>query len=330
MNYSTQELRKRAMEAHERGNSAIDVAEMFGVHRATVHRWIARAQQDVTLARKTGSGRRSVLSDKQYGRLLRIILKPASSFGFETDFWTSSRIIEVARKRLKVIISRSTMCKMLRASEFSYKKPERRYYEADDQRRTEWLKLTVPEIKRTIKKYRAILYFEDEATVRLTGVLARTWGPRGKRTIQKATGIRGTVPVMSALGSHGNLLFQLYDQRISSDEVLSFLSEMLKHHPRRHLVVVMDRARPHTSKKVVEFIKTQRRLHVFYLPPYSPDFNPDEQVWNHLKNEKLKGHQARSVKELREITQNKLSEMSSDESTLRALFFRSCVADLFA
>ncbi len=188
----------------------------------------------------------------------------------------------------------------------------------------------VPEIKRTVAKYRAVLYFEDEASVRLTGVLARTWGPRGARTIQKMTGKRGTIPVMSALGSNGTLLFQLYDNRIASGEVISFLSEMLKHHSRRHLVVVMDRARPHTSKETEEFIKSQKRLHVFYLPPYSPDFNPDEQVWNYLKNEKLKGHQARNEQELREITHQQLNNMAEDGSTLGALFFRSCVADFLA
>jgi transposase len=29
---------------------------------------------------------------------------------------------------------------------------------------------------------------------------------------------------------------------------------------------------------------TEGRLQLFYLPPYSSELNPDEQVWNHLKN----------------------------------------------
>ena len=51
-------------------------------------------------------------------------------------------------------------------------------------------------------------------------------------------------------------------------------------------------------KKTVSFINEQNRLHVFYLPSYSPDWNPDEQVWNHLKHQELKGHQARTKEEL--------------------------------
>jgi transposase len=45
----------------------------------------------------------------------------------------------------------------------------------------------------------------------------------------------------------------------------------------------MDQAPPHTSQKTQAFMAGQKRLHVFHLPPYSPDFNPDEPVWRHLK-----------------------------------------------
>jgi transposase len=49
----------------------------------------------------------------------------------------------------------------------------------------------------------------------------------------------------------------------------------------------MDRATPHTSQMTQTFIESQPRLHVFYLPPYSPEWNPDEKVWNHLKTQEL-------------------------------------------
>ena len=53
---------------------------------------------------------------------------------------------------------------------------------------------------------------------------------------------------MSAITGSGQLLFRLHDRRITSEEVIEFLDQMLKHHPRRHLVVVMDQAPPHTSQ----------------------------------------------------------------------------------
>jgi transposase len=102
---------------------------------------------------------------------------------------------------------------------------------------------------------------------------------------------------------------------------------MLQHHPRRHLVVVMDQATPHTSQLTRRFIEKQKRLHVFYLPPYSPNWNPDEKVWNHLKCQELKSHQAKTKEELKELTQTKLQEMASNPSLLRGIYFRCYVAD---
>ena len=102
---------------------------------------------------------------------------------------------------------------------------------------------------------------------------------------------------------------------------------MLPHHRRHHLVVVMDQATPHTSQKTQKFIDGQPRLHVFYLPPYSPDWNPDEKVWNHLKCQELKSHQAKTKEELHALTYSKLKTMSNNAKLLRGIYYRCCVAD---
>jgi len=133
---------------------------------------------------------------------------------------------------------------------------------------------------------------------------------------------------MSALSPRGRLVFQLHQKRIASPEVIAFLGQLLKHHPRRHVVVVMDQAPPHTSKKTMAYITSQRRLYVFYLPKYSPDWNPDEKVWNHLKNHELKAHRAKNKQELYDLTQRKLESMSQNKDLLQGLYFRCCVAEL--
>ena len=186
-----------------------------------------------------------------------------------------------------------------------------------------------PKIRKAVKKYRALLYFQDEANVSLTAFLGKTWAPRGLTPRQKVTGKRGGVAAISAINGSGRLIFKLHEKRICSGEVIDFLGQMLKHHKKRHLVVVMDQAPPHTSHMTTEYIEKQARLHVFHLPKYSPDWNPDEKVWNHLKHQELKGHQAKTKAVLKEMTQNKLSTMSSNPSLLRGIFFRCCVAELF-
>jgi transposase len=52
--------------------------------------------------------------------------------------------------------------------------------------------------------------------------------------------------------------------------------------------LIVDGHPIHKSLAVSRFVAaTEGRLQLFYLPPYSPEFNPDEQVWNHLKNHRV-------------------------------------------
>jgi transposase len=220
------------------------------------------------------------------------------------------------------------MWRSLTEARLSYQKPERRYFESDRKKQRAWLEEELPKINETVRKYRAILYFEDESCIRLTPVLGKTWSPIGKTPIQRVTGNRGSVAAISAISASGHLIFNLHRDKIRSDEIIRFLDQMLKHHARRHLVVVMDQAKPHTSKKVKAYIATQKRLHVYYLPSRSPEFNPDEKVWNHLKNEELKAHQARTLAELEKLTRSKLCRMSKNPNLLLGLFFRCFVAKL--
>jgi transposase len=199
-----------------------------------------------------------------------------------------------------------------------------------EEARADWRRIELPKIRAAVRNFKAILYFQDEANVSLTAVLGRTWAPRGETPKQCVTGKRGSVSAMSAITSRGQLIFRLHDKRIASDEVIDFLSQMLRHHPRRHLVVVMDRAPPHISKKTQSFVASQKRLHLFHLPSYSPDWNPDEKVWSHLKRHELKGHQARTKKELKNLTETKLQKMANDQELLQGIFFRCCVANILA
>ena len=109
--------------------------------------------------------------------------------------------------------------------------------------------------------------------------------------------------------------------------MIEFLQQMLSQHKRRHLVVVMDRA-THRSKKVKKFIESQKRLHVYYLPPRSPELNPDEKVWNHLKHNDLKGHQETNLDGLEKLSNKKLKALAKNKRKVQAVFLRSKVAKL--
>jgi acyl-CoA synthetase (AMP-forming)/AMP-acid ligase II len=64
---------------------------------------------------------------------------------------------------------------------------------------------------------------------------------------------------------------------------IEFLRRLIKG-AEREIFLIVDRGPAHRAKKVSDFVQTlSGKLRLFFLPPYSPDRNPDELVWKHLK-----------------------------------------------
>jgi len=109
----TRELKTKAVSAYQNGLGAASVADAFGYDRVTIHRWAREIETNPNLARKVGSGRSPKIDDKNARRLLKIIKQPASSYGYETDLWNSSRIRQICKKELKLEVSRMAVWRVL-------------------------------------------------------------------------------------------------------------------------------------------------------------------------------------------------------------------------
>ena len=323
--------RVQAVKGYLSGDPVASISKLLGRDPSTIYDWINLYKERESfedLKDKPRSGRPTKVTPKMINKIEKSLEKPASDFGHETDLWNCSRVHQLLTSNFSIEISKGHVWKILKDSGFSYQKPERRYYESDPEAQEHWLKKELPKIKRKAAKHKAILYFEDEASISLTPVLGKTWAKKGQTPLIKSTGNRGSLSAMSAISKSGHLVFNVKRGRVNSDDVIDFLQQMLNHHKRRHLVVVMDRAATHRSKKVTKFIESQKRLHVFYLPPRSPNLNPDEKVWNHLKHNDLKGHQETNLDGLEELSNKKLSLLSEDKKKVKGIFMRSDIGKL--
>ncbi|MCR4320944.1 MAG: hypothetical protein NUV74_11485 [Candidatus Brocadiaceae bacterium] len=148
------------------GQRKTDVALAYQADYSTLYRWCQRCirQQDFSeLERKSGSGRPNILDFNHRKQLAEIVMKPASIFGYGTDFWTCRRLIQVTETQLKFLsacdaqagrISQPTMWRLLRDMGLTYlpvrdrtqtgQKPERRYFEANEQQRKNWIRYEIP------------------------------------------------------------------------------------------------------------------------------------------------------------------------------------------
>lgn len=183
---------------------------------------MARARRDCNVGPVSGRPRK--FSHITAQRLKRIVLAPATKFGFETDLWTVGRLHAVLVERLNMDISEDTVWRRLREAGLTWQTPERQYFQADPETRRRWQAETIPKIRETLEKTGGILYCEDEASVCLTPLLGKTWVERGKPRKVPVTGARASIAAMSALSPKGRLAFRLHNKRITSVEVIDFLT----------------------------------------------------------------------------------------------------------
>lgn len=89
----------------------------------------------------------------------------------------------------------------------------------------------------------------------------------------------------SPLGSQSTLTWTPKRGPIVADDLLVFLAR-LPRLPDKPVVVVLDNASTHRGKVVTAAraaLKKAQRLHLYFLPPYSPKLNPIEAVFGGIK-----------------------------------------------
>jgi transposase len=103
---------------------------------------------------------------------------------------------------------------------------------------------------------------------------------RHRYTHDRISAISGIA--VSPQRTHCTLYCQLYEDNIQGEEVAAFLRHLLRQ-IRGHLIVLLDNGGIHRGEPVQELLARTSRLHLEPFPPYAPELNPDEGVWNHLK-----------------------------------------------
>jgi transposase len=121
----------------------------------------------------------------------------------------------------------------------------------------------------------------------------RGWGPRGLRVTGKAPfGRWKTMTFIAALRQDGIAAPCLFDGPINGQIFLAWVRESLVSTLKPGQIVIMDNLGSHRGKAVRQAIR-QAGARLLFLPKYSPDLNPIEQVFSKLKHF-LRKAQARS------------------------------------
>jgi hypothetical protein len=125
------------------------------------------------------------------------------------------------------------------------------------------------------------LMFQYEGRFGLLGTPCRCWAPRHFRPVVGARLLRKYLYAFAAVSPHDGVLDSLILPWVNAATMSLFLAEVAARHADEFIVMVMDEAGWHLAG-TLEVPPTTR---VVFLPPYSPELNPAEHVWEALRED---------------------------------------------
>jgi len=311
------------------GEDVKTVMESYGLCRTTYYKWEQKkkARGVEELVSLSPSGRASLLTERQKSQIfIWINGKDPRQYGFDFGLWTRKIVSELVFEKFKVKMGVTAVGHLLAELNITPQKPLRRAYERDPEAVETWQKETYPKIRKRAKRRDADIFFLDEAGIRSDDPLGRTWAPKGKTPVVKTSGQRQSVNAISAVNPLGAFWYKVYTGRMNATVFKEFLGDFLKYR-RKPIILIVDGHPSHKAKLISSYIKELKgRLELHFLPGYSPDLNPDEFVWNHMRNVGVTKKPLHQNEALRDRVEADLASIKNDPKLVRSFFQAPSVA----
>lgn len=300
-----EDLRRRVVDAVQKGLSQTEAARVFGVARGTVSRWmglVERAGRRALKARRRGRPPVSRLAPHQAATAVRTILSGCpDQLSLPFALWTREAVQELLSRKFDLQVSVWTVGRYLRAWGLTPQKPVRRAYEQNPAAVRKWLEEEYPAIRALARRFKAQIHWLDEMGLRSDHPAGRSWGRRGETPVVLGTGQRFRCNMISSITNRGRLAFMIFRQRFTARVFVNFLRRLVRltRKTRRKVFLIVDGHPVHKSRSVSRWLAEHAaQIQIFSLPSYSPELNPDELLNQDVKTNALGRVRPANVQEM--------------------------------
>ena len=272
-------------------------------------------------------GEKRVLAPGQERDIQRIIVeKTPEQLKFKCCLWTRKAIHEMVLTKYGIDLKLSTLGYYLERWGFSVQRPVKRARQQNPERVDAWLKNEYPEIAAKAKSEGADIYWGDETALQNTANYARGYAPKGHTPVVEVESKKMKLNLLSAVSNRGKLRFTITKEPVNADILIDFIKRLIKD-ARHKVLLILDNLRVHHAKKVTAWIENHRdQIELFFLPPYSPEYNPDEYLNSDLKRDIGKKPMPRSEKDLERNARSFLLRTRLSRDHVRSYFGHRTVA----
>jgi len=172
-----------------------------------------------------------------------------------------------------------------------------------------------PEIVEASKGRPIRLMFEDEARFGRITDPRRCWAPFPMRPMVACAVVREFTYAYAAVCPFDGVMDSLVLPEVSTQCMNIFLGELSERHPDDHIVLVLDGAGWHKANA----LQRPKNISFLFLPPYSPELNPTEHIWDEVREKHFHNEVFRTLSAVEDRLVDGLSQMESSPELIKNL-----------
>jgi transposase len=264
-----------------------------GVHNTTVYRVARRFRErgEWGLCDAREDNGQSKLEESYLGVLYRVVRSTPPAFGWRRPTWTRELLVETMVRETGIRIHVATMSRALALVQARRGRPRPTvgcpWPKAAKTRRLNSIRSLLANLPRG-----HVAVYEDEVDVHLNPKIGLDWMVRGQQKEVVTPGKNVKRYVAGALDVRTGRLHWVEGERKTSALFIALLNRLLENYARAPVVhVILDNFRIHDSKIVhAALAGFGGRIQLHFLPPYCPDDNKIERVWQDLHANVTRNH----------------------------------------
>ena len=320
-------VKKQIIRLWKSGKKTDEIKDIVGMCIDTVRRTIHAYKEggiEAIRPRKEGRpvGSCMSLTNEQSKEIQRLIIdKDPDQLKMPFALWTRKAVKELIKNKYNIDMPIRTVGEYLKRWGFTPQKPEKMSRHQNTAAVNKWLDEEYPAVKAQAKREDALIFWMDETAVQNCSNLVRGYSPKGQTPVLKLETKKMHINMVSAINNTGKVFFKIYKDAMNTDLLKDFCERLIRDQHGRKILLICDNLKVHHAHIFQDWLAERRsQIEVFYLPLYSPEYNPDEYLNNDLKQNIALKPQAKDVEDIHEYTETFMSDLSKDPNHVKSYF----------
>lgn len=292
-------LRWQCLQAWWHGVAPREIARTLGVGLSRVYRVRQRYQQFGILGVCDGRSRQG--PRKVTPRYLRVLVglldQRPDPDRLGRSGWTLSLLVRELERLTGIALHVSWLWQLVRRLDFRRKRTRPSVWSCNPKRRFQWARLV-----RTLWKVQPgeVILFGDEVDIHLNPKLGYIWCRRGQPASIETPGRNQKRHLAGALNVDTGKFLAVENRTKRSALFVDLLRKVARaYRGARKIHLIVDNYKIHDSRETRQALEELRgRVKLHFLPPYSPEYNPTELVWQQLHDAVTRNHPHRTMDRL--------------------------------